>query len=209
MTDPRTPVEELRAISEELGKLSTRLDKLEMPSGTSSFQTTTKMQATLAYLASLEAYGDNGSHTSTGTVPNNDTWYYFATAPNDTAIVGVDFPTSRALVTASVGEASVTPGGSFVIANVSFEVTDGLGNVVPGYGRGGFAQGRLYTNSRLGLSISTGPVEVAVDRLATPPPYTVRLFGGMWVASANTTPASTVFNTPTLRVEVIGDGVDV
>ena len=46
--DPRTPVDELRRVSLELGELSRRLDLLEAPSGTQAFRTVAKLQAAIA-----------------------------------------------------------------------------------------------------------------------------------------------------------------
>jgi hypothetical protein len=184
------------------------LQELKGPSGTQRAQAVATLQATVDYLASLKEFSDNGSSTSSGTVPADDAWHYFPMSPSACEIVGFAMPTRKCVITASLGEASVTPGGSFVIGAVTFELTDANGAVVSGYQRGGFYMGRVFTSQRVGLSISTGPAPVAIQNTTlNPGPYTARLFGAMWVSSLNTTAASTQFNSPTLRVEIVGSGV--
>jgi hypothetical protein len=45
VTDPRTPVDELRAIAAELDGIKRRIDGLESPSGTQAFRTVAKLSA--------------------------------------------------------------------------------------------------------------------------------------------------------------------
>lgn len=172
-----------------------RLRTLEGPDGGQA-------AGVLSYLASLRTYGASGANLNSGTVPNDALDHWF----NLNVSISLAIPTRKFLVTASLGEASASPGGNYVTSYVSYQIVDAYGNVIPG---GGVATnlGRLYTATRLGVSISTGPQKhEIVDTTANPGPYLVQLFGGMWVATANTTPASTQFNDPSLIVQVIGEG---
>ena len=208
MGDPRPPREGVGVLVEQIKDVKRRLSRLESPSGTQRYGSVETIEATLAYLSSLQAFGASGSPAViTGTVANDETNYWFASSP-DTRVENLAIPTGRCLVTASVGEASLTPGGSFVLGYVSYSVRDANGDVVPGAALG-TNRGRLYTGQRMGLSISTGPQLVTVDPAVNPGPYLVRAFVGMWVAAANTTPCSGVFNDLSLRVEIIGSGVDI
>lgn len=172
-----------------------RLRTLEGPDGGQA-------AGVLSYLASLRTYGASGANLNTGTVPNDgiDHWFDLSVS------ISLAIPTRKFVVTASVGEASVTPGGSFVVSYITYRVVDSNGSVTPNAAIRANS-GRLYTDQRIGLSISTGPQRhEIVDTTANPGPYLVQLFGGMWVATANTTPASTQFNDPSLIVQVIGEG---
>lgn len=197
---------ELGFLIDMLEDFEQRIDTLETPDGAQRNDTVGRVVATLAYLASLQTYAASpAASVSTGTVPNDAQIYWFATTP-DTGLT-IDIPTGKATVEASVGEASLTPGGNFVVGYVSYSVRDANGINIPGHALGNNT-GRLYTNQRLGLSVSTGPNSVVIpDPVAYPGPYLIRAFVGMWAATANTTPVSGVFNNPTLRVSVIGDGV--
>lgn len=173
-----------------------RLRTLEGPDGGQA-------AGVLAYLASLRTYGVSANSLNTGTVANDAAVHWF----DLDASVTLSIPTRKFLVTASLGEASVTPGGNFVVSYISYRILDANLATIAGSGALGHNSGRLYTDRRIGLSISTGPQKhEIVDTTANPGPYLVQLFGGMWVATANTTPASTQFNDPSLIVQVIGEG---
>lgn len=190
-------------IPSDLGWLADTLDDTEERLRTLEGPDGGQAAGVLAYLAGLRTYGVNAFNKNTGTVPNDNVTRYFDLE----ASVTLAIPTRKFLVTASVGEASVVPGGSFVIAHITYDIRDANFVEIAGSGTLGHNRGRLYTATRLGLSISTGPQKHEIfDPVANPGPYTVRLFGGMWVASANTTPASTQFNDPSLVVQVIGEG---
>lgn len=206
MADPRPSGDGMAPFVDRLLAIERRLADIRTPSGTQRVQGVEQIQATVNYLASLKTHGFSGSSPLiTGVVANDAVNHWFATSP-DTTVGSIDCPTGRMLITASVGEASLTPGGSFVIGLVSFSVKDANGDNIP---NAGLAQntGRLYTDRRMGLGISTGPTLVTVDPALNPGPYQIRGFVGMWVASANTTDCSGVFQSVSLTVQVIGDGV--
>lgn len=173
-----------------------RLRTLEGPDGGQA-------AGVLAYLAGLRTYGVNAFNFNTGTVPNDGVTRWF----DLDASVTLQIPTRKFLVTASVGEASVTPGGSVVQAWISYEILDANGDNIASTGALGHNSGRLYTSSRIGLSISTGPQKHEVfDVDNNPGPYTVKLYAGFWSPNTNTTAASCQFNDPSLIVQVIGEG---
>lgn len=197
---------ELGELIDILDDLQSRVDALETPDGAQRNEVVGNLAATLAYLSSLQTYvASPAGSVSTGVVPNDATVYWYASTP-DTGMT-IDIPTGLATVEASVGEASLTPGGGFVLGYVSFSVRDAYNNVIPGAALGQNT-GRLYTDQRLGLSISTGPQRVEIpDPVAYPGPYLCRAFVGMWASTSNTTDVEGVFNGPALRVSVIGEGV--
>lgn len=182
-------------LADELDAIGDRLRTLEGPDGGQA-------AGVLAYLAGLRTYGGTAPSFNSGSVPNDAVTRWF----DSTIAITLDVPTKKLLVTASVGEASVDPDGSFVIGRVSYEIRDSSGAVLSGCAVG-TNSGKIYTAERMGLSISTGPQRhEIVDPIANPGPYTVSLFGGMWVAAANAGPCSTQYNDPSLVVQVIGEG---
>lgn len=208
MADPAAPAEGYSVITTRMERIEKRIKRLESPSGTQRYGSVERVEATLDYLASLQTHASSGAPAvSTGTVANDAVTHWFASSP-DTRVAGLEIPTGRALVTASVGEASLQAGGSFVLGYVSYSVRDVNGDVVPGAVIG-TNSGRLYTSQRMGLSISTGQQLVTVDPAVSPGPYVVRAFVGMWVAEANTTACSGTFNDLALTVQIIGSGVNV
>ncbi len=64
MTDPRTPVDELRAFAKELEGLRSRLDLLEAPTGTSAFRTVAKLQALVEDIQAQLNTFMNGKYTN-------------------------------------------------------------------------------------------------------------------------------------------------
>lgn len=203
MADPRTPVDDLRAQAEKFRKIDGRLDALERPTGTQRGGALGNIERTLAYLASLKTYGVDAALFATGTVANDGIVHWFTTSP-DLRIDTVDAPTRKFVVTVSCGEASITPGGSYVISYVGFSVYDANG-INTGVG---FRSGQRYTNSREGIGLTTFPQHIEiVDPIAHPGPYSVRALVGMWVATLNTNPCSTQFSDLSLVVQIIGDGV--
>lgn len=208
MADPSAPAEGYAVVTKRMEQLEKRLKRLESPSGTQRYGSVDRVQATLDYLASLQTHASSGAPAViTGTVANDAVTHWFASSP-DTRVANLEIPTGRALVTASVGEASLQAGGSYVLGYVSYSVRDVNGDVVPGAAIGNNS-GRLYTSQRMGLSITTGQQLVVVDPDLNPGPYTVRAFVGLWVAAANTTPCSGTFNDLALTVQIIGSGVDI
>lgn len=172
-----------------------RLRTLEGPDGGQA-------AGVLSYLAGLRTYGATDNLLTTGTVANDALYHYFESE----AVITLSVPTRKFLVTASTSEASIQPGGSFVIGGVTYKIIDANGVDLPGSYLGG-NMGRLYTATRLGLSISTGPQRhEIVDPIANPGPYTITLYCAMWVGASNTTPASTQFTDLSLVAQVIGEG---
>lgn len=207
MGDPRPGREGAGWIADELRAIRDQIRDLSSPSGTQRYGSVGRIEKTLDYLSSLQTFGASGAApVTTGTVANDALNHWFASTP-DTRIENLEIPTGRCRVTASVGEASIAPGGSFVVGYVTYSMRDANGVVVPGAGIG-VESGRLYTSQRMGLSISTGPQFVTVDPGLNPGPYLVRAFVGMWVAAANTDPCSGTFNDLSLEVEIIGSGVE-
>lgn len=205
MTDPRTPVDELRVIGEELRKITGRLDKLEMPTGTSAFQSVAKMQETINYLSGLQTYaGTSNYFTTGGAVPDDETWYYFEPTPN-LVLTDIEIPTNRCVIEASLGEAYAVVGGSSVSIGVTFQLKDVNGDEVPG-GQLGSDRGKILTTNHFGASVSTGQQFVLIDPDVNPGPYSVRLYGCMWVAIANTTACTGAFHDPALTLRVIENG---
>lgn len=197
-----TPPEE--RLPETLKGLQKSVDDAQRATGTEKNQTLDRLTKAVEYLSSLRAFSANGASWNTGTIPNDQVVRW-----DDGTVVqitDVDAPWRKMLVTASVGEASVSPpSGGFVIAYISFWVLDASGNVAVDY-RSYYA-GRLYSGTRLGLSISTGQRLVTVDPTVHPGPYTVRLQFGHWASTTGTGAASIQFNSPSLNVQIIGDGV--
>lgn len=203
MADPTPPRPELGALVKEINDLKKRIARLQSPSGTQRHTAVDQLEATVAYLASLKTLGASGSSPLlTGPVANDATFHWFATSP-DTRLENVVIPTGRALVTASCGEASTTPGGSFVISAVTYSVRDSRDVVVSGHGIGQNT-GRLWTDRQMGLSISTQAQVVEIDPVVNPGPYLIRGFVGMWVAAGNTDPCSAVFTDVSLTVQIVG-----
>jgi hypothetical protein len=57
MSDPRTPIDDLRVLSTELDGIKRRLDSLESPSGTQAFRTVAKLSALVENIQQqLDAY---------------------------------------------------------------------------------------------------------------------------------------------------------
>lgn len=173
-----------------------RLRILEAPGGTQS-------AGTVGFLAGLVTSGAAGSAISINPIPNDNVVRYVATS---TELLNVAIPTGKCLITASVGEASMAPGGSFVEGFVSYQILDANGATVDGASPGS-NNGRFYTSSRLGVSISSGPQKHTINPVTNPGPYKITLFIGHWAAPANTTTCSGTFNDPSLVVQVIGEGV--
>lgn len=195
---------ELGWLIDTLDDLDDRISKAERPGGTQYAETTDVTARTVAYLLSLKTDGATGVATSTGTVANDGVVHYFTTT--SLVQVNIDAPTQKMIVTASVGEASMTPGGSFVVGYVTYRIKDIYGVQVPGAVTGSNS-GRLYTGARFGASISTGPCIHEIDPVLNPGPYEVTLIVGVWVSTLNTTPCSGTFNDPSLVVQIVGDGV--
>lgn len=209
MGDPRPPsAGDLGLLLDEIDDLRRRVSSLESPSGTQRGLTADKTTATLAYLAGLQSYGSVGTASATlSAQPADGTvrWFTTAVAPNNHVIGPVYVPTGRMLVTASVGEASMTPADGFMIAYVSFRVNDAAGKAVVATGA---RTGRLYFNQRIGQGISTGPSLVNIDSAQFAGPFTITPLIGIWGQNTGSGQAvSCVYNNPSLRVEIIGDGV--
>lgn len=206
MANPTPPREGAGDVVDRIRRIETEVKRLKAPTGTQRVGAVTQLEATVSYLASLQTLGSAPvSAFTTPTIPNDATTYWYATSP-DCRIEDIDIPTGQCLIEASVGEASLTPGGNFVIGYVGYSLRDANDVAIPGAGLGN-KTGRLYTDRRLGLSISTGSQLVQIDQEAHPGPYLARGFVGMWAAAANTTPVSGVFQGLALRVQVIGEGV--
>jgi hypothetical protein len=204
MADPRPPGDQLEEIWRRIKSLE---DEQRRFSGTQRVAGVDQIQRTVAYLESLRTYAANTAGlASTGTVANDAVTHWFATSV-DTRIDDIECPTGRLTIEASCGEASLTPGGSFVQGLVSYSLRDVNNVVIPGAGIAS-RDGRLYTNQRVGSGITTYAVPVDIDREIYPGPYVARAFVGMWVAAANTTPCVATFNSVSLRVQIIGEATD-
>lgn len=209
MGDPRPPsAGSAGLLLDEIDDLRRRVRALEAPSGTQREQTADKTTATLNYLAGLQTYGSTGVTFATlSNQPADGTvrWFLLATAPNNHVIGPINVPTGRLLVTASMGEASITPADGFMIAYVSFRVNDVDGKTIVATGA---RTGRLYFNQRIGQGISTGPQLVTIDPVLYKGPFTVTPLIGIWGQNTGSGQTiSCVYNTPSLNVEIIGDGV--
>lgn len=179
---------------DELDDMHTKIDDLESLDGAQRFGTGN-------FLRGLKTYGASNDLLATGTVPNDGVTRFFYPTP-DMIVQDIDVPTSKLLISASVGEASITPGGSFVVAYAGFTVRDiDNGVVTPA------RSANVYTNTRQGLPMSTGQQYVDIDPVANPGPYTIRFYTGMWVATLNTTACSTQFSDMSLVVQIVGEGV--
>lgn len=199
-----TPPE--KRLAEELKAQTKSLQDVQRPTGTEKEQTVARLIKTVDYLASLRYYAVNGGSWNTGIIPKDEVIRW-----SDGTVVqvaNIDVPYRKMIVTASVGEASVTPGsgsGVAIEAFVSFWVLDVNGDPVGDY-RSYYA-GRMYQLTRSGLSLSTGPHVAYVNPVVNPGPYTVRLQFGYWSTVAGTGDPTIQFNSPSLTVQIIGDGV--
>lgn len=209
MADPTPPRSGPAAIADQMVADQKKRAELGRSSGTQRARAVVRLQETVDYLASLTTFFAQGSNFNTGTVPDDETFHWFDATPDSCEITGMEIPTGKCLVTATVGEASVQPGGSYVVAAISFELYDADGTLIPGTASSGTADhhARLFTNARMGTSLNTPDYLAEFDPVAYPGPYRAVMKFGMWVASANTSACSTQFNYPSLRVQVIGDGV--
>ena len=193
-----------RRLAETLKQQDKSIQDAQRPTGTEKNQTLAQLAKSIDYLSSLQYYARNGDNWNTGTIPNDQTTRW-DDGPG-IEIANVDARWKKMLVTASVGEASVAPAtDGYVIAYVSFWVLDANGDVAVDY-RSYYA-GRFYSKERAGISISTGPRLVTVNPDLNPGPYTVRLQFGHWASIVGTGSPSIQFNSPSLVVQIIGDGV--
>lgn len=193
-----------KRLSEALKALDKANREANRPTGTEKARTLEGLSRAVDYLASLRVYATNGGGWNTGTIPNDQVlrWDDGSTVE----IANIDVPWRKMLVTASVGEASVAPAtDGYIEAFVSFWVLDANGDVAVDF-RSYYA-GRFYTKERAGISISTGPRLVTVNPDVNPGPYTVRLQFGHWASIVGTGSPSIQFNSPSLTVQIIGDGV--
>jgi hypothetical protein len=63
MTDPRTPLDEVAIIAKRLEALQDQVNELKAPSGTSAFQTVSKLQSLINNIqAQLDDYIANGTY---------------------------------------------------------------------------------------------------------------------------------------------------
>ncbi len=172
-----------------------RLDELEIPSGSQRNQT-------VNYLGGLKTVGASAPLLLTGTVPNTSTYFFFNSVP-PIRVDDLDVPSGRLLVSVTAGEASITPGGSYVITTLGFSVYDATNTSIPTIS---FVSAQSYTNQRKGDPLSTGQQYVEFDTSVYPGPYSVRALFGMWVSTLNTTPCSTQFSDMSMVVQVVGSG---
>lgn len=191
-------------LAETLQVQARSIRDVQRATGTEKDQTVLRLSRAVDYLASLRSYAVNGGNWNTGTIPNDQT-----TRWDDGPVVqvaNIDVPWRKMLVTSSVGEASVDPAsGGTIIAYISFWVLDAKGGVAVDF-RSYYA-GRRFSLTRDGLSISTGPRLVTVDPTTHPGPYTVRMQFGSWASIIGTGDPSIQFNSPSLTVQIIGNGV--
>jgi hypothetical protein len=205
MADP-VPPREGGLLADVLRAQDDRQRDVERASGTQRANSLRRLQRMIDYLASLVTFAASGDGWNSGSIPLDETIRW--NDGNVVEITGLEIPTDRMTVEASVGEASIQPGGDYVTAFISFRVYDVNGALVPVNEGVATRAGRIFTNQRIGMTISTGPRPVTItDRAAHPGPYTVRVQYGAWAASANGTECSIQFNAPSLTVEIIGDGV--
>lgn len=207
MPDPTPPRPGYGALADRITKVERDVARLGTPSGTQRMLTSDTTQATVDYLASLKSYGSTGVGSASLTNQPTDgviRWFQVSAGPpNNHAIGPIDVPTGRLLVQASVGEASMSPvAGEFMIAYISFRVNNSDGDIVVAVNT---FSGRAYFNQRIGLGITTGPIGITVDPLDGP--FTITPLIGIWgqVGSGGTN--SCTYNNPSLRVEIIGSGV--
>ncbi len=207
MPEPTPPRPGYGALVDRLSKVERDIARLGTPSGTQRMLTSDTTQATVAYLASLKSYASTGVGSVQLTNQPGDgvvRWFQVGAAPNNHVIGPIDVPTGRLLITASVGEASMAPVPTeFMIAYISFRVNNANGDIVVATNS---YSGRAYFNQRIGLGLTTGPVGITVDPLEGP--FTITPVIGIWgqVGSGGTN--SCTYNNPSLRVEIIGSGVE-
>jgi hypothetical protein len=195
-----------KRLGETLKSLDKSVRDVQRPTGTEKDQTVQRLITAVDYMSSLRTYSATGNFWSTGTIPRDQTVRW-----DDGTMVQIgpiDIPWGKAVVTASAGEASVSPGtDATIIALISFRVFDALGVQIGSDTNVQAIAGRLYSLERMGLSISTGPRIVVINPAIHPGPYTVRLQFGNWASITGTGDPSITFNAPTLHVQIIGDGV--
>lgn len=208
MADPVPGRPGYGALVDRVGGANQRLGRLERPGGTQRSGTTSTVEDTVAYLQSLQAYGSSGASSTTLSAQAADgvvRWFFVSSTVSQRHIIGpIEVPTGRMLVTASLGEASMTPADGFMIAYVSFNVQDADGKVLVGNGA---RTGRLYFNQRIGAGLTTGPSQVIIPSTARGP-FTITPVVGIWGQNTGSGQTITcVYNNPSLRVEIVGSGV--
>jgi hypothetical protein len=195
-----------KRLPETLKALGKSVQDAQRATGTEKNQTLVRLSKAVDYMTTLRTYSATGNFWSTGTIPRDQTVRW-----DDGTMVEIgpiDIPWNKAVVTASAGEASVSPGtDAAIIALISFRVFDAFGAQIGSDTNVQAIAGRLYSLGRMGLSISSGPRIVVIDPVIHPGPYTVRLQFGHWASITGTGDPSITFNAPTLHVQIIGDGV--
>lgn len=200
---------------DELDDYRNRIETLEQPTGSQTKGNSSRIDAQIAsltkvvtYLASLRSHNDTGANFTLSNQPSDGTFRYFSTgaAQPEATEVTVACPTGKMIVSAALGEASVTPPMGYCITEIAVRVTDANGVNMPVGTVGCFA--RLYTNMRFGQSLRTNDALVTItDPIANPGPYRVRLVVGVWGAAGNLGLMTVAVNQPSITVQIIGDGV--
>lgn len=206
--DPRFPRDDWDKITAELREARQRLDELERLTGSQRNGSSDKIARAVAYLASLRTHNDTGANFTLANQPSDGTFRYFSTGASQPAAteVTVACPTGKMIVSAAVGEASVTPPMGYCITEIAVRVTDANGANLTVGTVGCFA--RLYTNMRFGQSLRTNDALVTIpDPIVNPGPYRVRLVVGVWGAAGNLGMVTVAINQPSITVQIIGDGV--
>lgn len=219
MAEPRPPRPESGALADRIAALESQVAALRSPTGTQRAGAVGGIQATVDYLASLQRFGSTGPNAislSNRTAIGSVEWFLMGTGAGTLAnianihVIGpiARIPTGKVMIEASAGEASITPGGGFMIAYVSFSVRTGNSfatsegaTVIRSHG---ISTGRLYFNQRIGAGLTTGRVLVDVPTNNLEPLWITGQIGVWGETPANTSPISAVFNTPSVFAEIVG-----
>ena len=195
---------ELGWLADWMGGVDRQLDDLSRPTAGQNIGSTDTLLRTLTYLANLKTDGVAGGTYSTGTVANDAVVHWYATTPL-MRLSAFEIPYGRIALDVTAGEVSITPGGSFVIAYLGYSIVDGNAVTIPAYGLGQ-RPARVYTDQRQGLPMALSDI-VEIDPEINPGPYQISAYVGFWVAAGNVDPCEAVFQSPALRIEVLGEGV--
>ncbi|MFJ4166282.1 hypothetical protein ACIPY5_12060 [Microbacterium sp. NPDC089698] len=199
-----TPPED--RLAETLKQQASSIRDVQRGTGTEKNRTLEQLFKAVTYLTTLNTYAASGASWNTGTIPNDQVTRWADGTLVE--IAGIDIPYGKVLVTASVGESSVAPAsGGWISGMVSFRIFDANGTATDTDVEVKNRAGRLYGAERMGVTISTTPQVMVIDRNAHPGPYKIRLQYGYWASIAGTGDPSINFNAPSLTVQIIGDGV--
>ncbi|WP_167139638.1 hypothetical protein [Diaminobutyricimonas sp. TR449] len=191
-------IEDMAREFERMKSDQTNTDKAQTGAANLQARQIRDLRAAVGYQESLITRSGSGGSFSTGTQPGDSTFRHYI-APGTSLTLRA--ATGRVLVTVSAGEASIDPGETSAVAEVTFEIRRASNGELL-FARGS-AVGRLFSTSgrRMGASLSViHPRAVPADE-----DIIVTAWFGIWSAST-TTLASATFNSPSIIVQVIEPG---